>query len=351
MPPFNDIDFQIDKCCENTRVIETECGDIVCTNCGLVHEEKVKKNEARSAYTKEEMDKRSTSAPLVAGIIPQIQVPKRGKGTVNDAAKWYRLSQINGQKSDRLRYNYYNKVRADCKEMNLPWYIAETAVKIFSECVKNKKLRGRCVVGMSKASVYYACVVNKFPMSIKSMWIDVDTRARMQTSLRFAREYAITLYGKNPDKGETLACRKSERIVKFCEMIERVANDAGVDIVTCKNAAKEIYSKIAAEKVGIMFVGKNPMTIIGALLFVTAKMTGACFVNKNGDKKHATQRVVSDLVNITEVSLRNRAKEIATIATRIRKRTGLSVHPLIDEYAVKYGEKGVSTRIGKESTA
>jgi transcription initiation factor TFIIIB Brf1 subunit/transcription initiation factor TFIIB len=335
--PERDVDgMPIDKCCDGMRIIETERGEIVCTNCGIVHDERIKKNEARVAYTREESEKRSMHFPMAPGVIPQIRIPKHGKGAVDDAEKWYRLVSLNGRKNDRLHHTYLNKVRADCKDLNLPWHVSETALKIFSECMKNNKLRGRCVIGMSKACIYYACIVNKFPMSIKVLWNDIDARARMQTSLRFAREYANTLYGKKASGIKTSADRKSERVASFCEMIERAANLAGVDGMQCKTMAKEIYSKISAEKEGIIFSGKSPSTIIAALLFIAAKATGACFVTKDGTKKHPTQRVVADCLNITEVSLRNRAKEIAVAAAQIRKRNGASIHPLIDEQVVKY---------------
>jgi len=335
-------DFTIspaEMCCENVDLIDTGRGEIVCKNCGLVHEREIK-GQGRVAYTWEEVNSRSTSAPI-SNSKPRIVLSKNGKHVVKDSERWLRLSRVNAQKMDRLKHNYYNKVRSDCQILGLPWHVAETAVRIFAGCLKAGNLRGRSVVGMSKASIYYACIVNRVPISVKSLWKDTISRDKFRPSLKFAKQVVDDVYGKK-DIGDKKS-RLSSRIMFFCNLIEAGANRASMDNVKCINVAKEIYTKIAAEKEGRVLDGKSPGTIIAALLYITASIMGShVTVMHDGKEEYhqATQKWIAEgTSNVTEVSLRTRAKEIAAAALKIKKRTGLSVHPVIDEFAMKFKVK------------
>ena len=325
-----------EKCCENPSLIETGRGEIVCKNCGLVHEREIK-SQSRTAYNSDEVRARLSNAPMIGRNSSQILISRSGRYAVKDLESWVRMTRVDARKNDRLRQSYYNAVRIDCKMLDMPWHITETAVRIFSQCLKDGNLRGRCVTGMSRASIYYACIVNNFPISLKVLWNGVITQSRAMSFLKLAKQAADALYGRKIGSKKE---RQSRRVSMFCDMIDRMANDVGIDSMQCKNITKEIYFKIILEKEGKVFIGKNPATIIASLLFIVAKMTGIWITvaDQDGNRvnRYATQKLISKGVNITEVSLRSRSKEIASVAKEIKKRTGKSVHPVIDEFAEKY---------------
>jgi transcription initiation factor TFIIIB Brf1 subunit/transcription initiation factor TFIIB len=261
---------------------------------------------------------------MIPGKYTHFVIESSGKRGLPDREKWFRLAHLNNQRRNRMQMIYMSHVRVDCKALDLPWFLVETATRIFMECWKEGKLRGRSVDELSKACIYYAAKIHRIPMAMKTLWPEKGNHVR--SALRCAGESAIKIYpaSKTVVKGENAAERDKNRTIDFCNRIESTAAKSCIS-EECKKTAKRVYADVMKHDKS-MFIGKNPNTIIAAVLFIAAARDhhGTMLVNtaRGTERVPMSQRNIAYAVGVTEVSLRSRAKQIVVLSREIEKKTG-----------------------------
>jgi len=141
-------------------------------------------------------------------------------------------------------------------------------------------IRGRSIEGVVAASLYMSCRMNRNPRTLDDIGKHSRTgRKEIGRTYRFlARELKANVPLANPDA----------YIPRFCSML-----GLGFDV---QKEALEIISNIGE----MAMVSRGPTGIAGAAIYLSAK-------------RHSNERTQSDVAKVagvTEVTIRNRYKEL-----------------------------------------
>ncbi len=270
---------------------------MVCAQCGLVIEEKIvdKRPEWR-AFSPEQILKRKRIGPPET-----FSIHDKGLTTTIDSrnrdyqGKRLTLREIIRAKKLRI---YQKKLRASSSEdrklieilsrlnhmvssMNLPQVVGQTAAVILRKAVKARMIRGKFYDEYIAASIYLACRKLRI-----SRTLDEIARSANVPRKKLAQQYRklLTILGKTPPPSNPI------------HYIPKLVNELGLPAVVQTKAA-EILRK--ARDRGITN-GKGPMGLAAAALYIASVLM---------DEKR-TQKEVADIAGITEVTIRNRYKEL-----------------------------------------
>ncbi|GBF09826.1 transcription initiation factor IIB [Aeropyrum pernix] len=171
--------------------------------------------------------------------------------------------------------------------MGMPEIVVEDASKIYREAMEKGLTRGRSIESIVAASLYAASRIHGLPHSltdiIKAMKGNVDAETRRDV----ARSYRLLVR----DLNIKIPVRKPENfvytIISALGLPEHVAIEA-IKIIDL------------SRKKGLT-AGKDPGGLAGAAVYLAAL--------KHGIRK--TQKEIAHVVGVTEVTIRNRYKEIA----------------------------------------
>lgn len=166
-------------------------------------------------------------------------------------------------------------------QMMLPRHVKEVAASLYRKAVMKKLIRGRSIEGMVSAALYAACRIEDIPRTLDEIAaVSKVTKKEIGRSYRFlARGLSLNLRPTSP-----------------VEYVDRFGDALGVSQRT-KKRAKEILQE--AIRRGITS-GKGPTGLAAAALYVASLL--------EGEKR--TQREVAEVAHVTEVTVRNRYKEL-----------------------------------------
>jgi transcription initiation factor TFIIB len=171
-------------------------------------------------------------------------------------------------------------------KLNIPEYIKETAWKIYTVVAQKKLTMGRSIDGFVAASLYAAIRVHEFPRLLEEV-----CDAAMTPRRTVHRSLGMVVKEVLPELGLKYQPITAEQLVF------RFGNDLNLPMETQKNALKLL---ITASKNGLHRTGKDPKGFAASVIYMVAKPT----------ENRKTQAEVSEIANVTEVTLRSRVKEI-----------------------------------------
>ncbi len=282
------------KCpeCGSTNIfINRDKGEVICKDCGLVVEDKmVSFDQDWRDFEDSAVSRRRAGTPMTYRQFD------KGLGTdVGSAADVYRLSGKTKNKFFRLR-KWQQRVStaiernlklalAELKRISsylkLPESVEEEASRIYHMAVQKGLVRGRSMESVVAGAVYAACRKHDVPRTLDELSeaSGIDRKEIGRTYRFVIRELEIKILPSNP-----------------IDYIPRFASELRLTAVT-QSRAVEIIEK--ARSVALTS-GRGPTGIAAAALYVAALM--------NGEKR--TQRSVADVAGVTEVTIRNRYKEL-----------------------------------------
>jgi len=282
-------------CCDNP-CIECRDGNVVCLNCGMIFQKEFIDNERR-AYTPEEVNRRKRTEPRWRDFGPRTMLPNSkidSKGHIinaNGKTLFSRLSKIQNSLISSIERNFWEakpKLKMLTSKMNIPEYIKDTAWKIYCVVAKKKLTMGRSIDGFIAASMYAAIRVHEFPRLLEDV-----CDASMTDRHTVIRSLGIITKDVLPELSLSYKPITAEQLVfKF-------GNDLHLPMEVQKTALN-ILAK--AKQKGLSCVGKDPKGLAASLIYMAAKKTA----------NRKTQAEISEIAKITEVTLRNRVKEIST---------------------------------------
>jgi transcription initiation factor TFIIB len=279
-------------------ITDSESGEVVCSNCGIVITEKSENisNPEWRAFTAEEQNKRArTGAPT------SLAMHDRGLATL--ISKTGR--DASGQKLDTVMYSAYKRLRTwDCRiiqdsshnrnlflafsqlyalkdKLGLSYSIIEKTAYIYRKAEDRGLVRGRTTSGMVTAALYLACREIGVPRTLKEIAAVSNTkRKHIALCCRLLiSELDLKVPMVDPMKCIVKIASKTE----LSEKTTRLAMNMMTEI---------IKSKISA--------GKNPMSFAATVLYISSF--------KAGEK--LTQIDIANAAGVTEVTIRNRVKEL-----------------------------------------
>lgn len=170
--------------CNSTNVIhDSDRGEYVCMNCGLVlsHHSIDGEREGRRAFSMEEKAHRDQTGSPVSVLLPDL-----GLSTVIDTSNAnlsQRMKRII-KWNTRMTWSNRNMLIATTEIkrigglLNAPLRVKEYAAKIYRKAFGLKLLRGRSIKAMVAATLYYACRAEKIPRTLQEILKLTDSDAR-----------------------------------------------------------------------------------------------------------------------------------------------------------------------------
>ena len=274
--------------------INKEKGEIICKDCGLVVEEKMVDfdQEWREFDSEAAAKRRRTGAPMTYTQFDQ------GLGTdVGRKSDLYQLGSKDKNKFFRLR-KWQHRIStaiernlklalAELKRVSsflkLPQSVEEEASRIYTLAVQKGLVRGRSMESVVAGALYAACRRHDVPRTLDELSeaSSIEKKEIGRTYRFITRELGITILPSNP----------SDYIARFASALK----------LSAETQSKSVEIIEQAQKVELTS-GRGPTGIAAAGLYVAALI--------NGEKR--TQREVADVAGVTEVTIRNRYKELLT---------------------------------------
>ena len=284
--------------CGNINLVSDESrGEIICTTCGLVLNQRIIDSGPEwRAFTSEEANKKvRVGAPTTLtlhdkGLSTMIgwknkdafgkSISPKMKAEVYRLRKWHVRTRTNKSIDRNLAYAM-NELDRFASQLNLSRDVKESSAHIYRKMANKNLIRGRSIEAMLIASIYSACRINNIPKTLDDFieFASVDKK-------KIARCYRLII---NELKINIKVSSPINFIPRFCAEL----NLSG----STQNRAAEILK--LARKFQLT-AGKAPTGLAGAALYVAAIQEG----------ERRTQREISLAAGVTEATIRNRYKEL-----------------------------------------
>lgn len=279
-------------------ITDTESGEIICRNCGMVMLDNVQETrpEWRSFTTDDANNTRSrTGIPTslarhdkgLATIIGRAN--KDASGQVLDAAMrttmerlrtWDFRTQAHTSTDRNLRQAFSELNRLKDK-LGLPDSVIEKTAYIYRKVQERGLVRGRTISSVLAAAAYIAC--REMGMSRTLDDIAHLNNIKHKELARTFRLLVLELDLKVP-------------MIDPMKCVVKVANKAKLSEKTKRQAINIMHDII---KSGVS-AGKDPMGLAGSVIYMSSINTGETI----------TQMDIADAAGVTEVTIRNRYKDI-----------------------------------------
>ncbi len=272
--------------------------ELVCGNCGLVLDSDIIDHGPEwRAFDSEQREKRSrTGAPMSytmhdKGLSTTIgwtnrdaygrRIPARSRAQLYRLRKWQRRIRISDATERNLALAL-TEIDRYSSGMGLPRSVRETAAMIYRKAAFKNLVRGRSIEGITAASLYAACRQCHVPRTLDEVSLATRLpRKEIGRNYRFvSRELELRLMPTIP----------KDYIARFCSVL-KLSN--GVQTKTL-----EILERAANHE---LTSGRGPTGLAAASMYIASVLCG----------ERRTQREVADVAGVTEVTIRNRYKELA----------------------------------------
>jgi transcription initiation factor TFIIB len=276
---------------------DSEAAEIVCMDCGVVVQQKLTdRGPEWRAFDDEQRSKRTrVGAPLTytihdKGLSTTIDWHDRDiygkslspgqKAQVYRLRKWQRRIRVSDATERNLAFAL-SEITKISNNLNLPKNILETASVIYRKAVKERLIRGRSIQGVTSAALYLACRQCGLPRTL-----DEIAQASNVNKKEVGRSYRFLIRELNYS---IPPLRPSQYITKFSNQL------------TMQGKVEEIAHKILGSAKELKLTsGRGPTGIAAAASYVASVLTG----------ERKTQREIAEIAQVTEVTIRNRYKEL-----------------------------------------
>ena len=291
-----------DNCpeCGNTELIhDYDTGETVCGTCGLVLRElMMDKGPEWRAFTQEEKQSRSR-----VGIPSSYSVHDKGLSTAIDRVdkdafgrklplstrlqmwrlrKWQIRSRVHSS-VDRNLAQAMAELDRLADKIYVPDPVKEKAAVVYRKALDKGLVRGRSIAAIAAAALYAACRSTRTPRTLREI-----AQASLVDRKDVARCYRLLL--------RELEIRMP--ISDPLTYISKIAEKTGISGRT-QGVAVRILDKAKKMRASS---GKDPMGLAAAALYI------ACLQNN----EKMTQKDIAEAAGVTEVTVRNRYKNLRT---------------------------------------
>ncbi|MBW3013660.1 transcription initiation factor IIB [Candidatus Woesearchaeota archaeon] len=268
-------------------------GEIICRACGLVVEEKIVDfdQEWRDFEDGSESSGRRAGAPMTFTKHDQglgTEVGRTGDlyelKSKKDRDKFFRLRKWQYRISTAIERNLklaLAELKRVSSYLKLPKSVEEESARIYTLAVQRGLVRGRSMESVVAGALYAACRRHDVPRTLDELSeASGIERKEIGRTYRFVtRELNVKILPSNP----------ADYIPRFASSLE----------LSAKSQSRAVEILELAHRAGLTS-GRGPTGIAAAALYVSALI--------HGEKR--TQREVADVARVTEVTIRNRYKEL-----------------------------------------
>jgi len=278
--------------CNSSHLIYDESrGELICGDCGLLVEEKMvdtshelrsfdkteKKSRGGAPMSMQKFDKGLTTN---IGEISDIYKLDSSQQT----RKYLRLKKWQERVSTSIERNLrlaMSELRRVASFLELPSVVKDEAARIYNYVLQRGLVRGRSMESVIAACIYAACRSYNIPRTLDEIAnaSEVERKEIGRTYRYIIRKIGLKMTPSSP----------KDYISRFASTLHLSPQS--------QNEALQILDRA---EISELTSGRGPAGIAAAALYVSALL--------NDEKK--TQREVADVAGITEVTIRNRYKEL-----------------------------------------
>lgn len=290
--------------CKSSLVDDTSSGERVCSMCGIVVMEQLadygpesKSSSLEERFKLTRASGQTTFSQHDLGIATEISISTKdysGK-TINyqvanqmhNLRKWQQRVRVSSPRERRLA-NVLSVIGATCQNQSLSDNVLETAAKIYRGLDSHMEVKGKSVACIAAAVIYMACKQCDVVRSLEEICAGTGMSKDLKMKTKLAAKYYRTLV---MELGSVTA-----PVITMDKYISKISNLTNTD-VRVERLALEIAEKTKDSNVAD---GKAPNGIAAAYLYIGSILLG----------QNVLQRDVSSVSGVTEVTIRNRCKEI-----------------------------------------
>jgi transcription initiation factor TFIIB len=277
--------------------MDYETGELVCYSCGLVisfdhldlgpewrafdevEREKLPRVGAPMSWTIHDKGLSTTISWEMRDAHGQMLSPE-SRARIYRIKKWDTRSKLADSYERNLAYAL-SEINGISYKLNLPKNVIETSSIIYRQALQRKLIRGRTIQSIAVATIYMACRQCNIIRSLK----DIANVANI-TVKDAARNYRFLIRELNQRIPST----------NPSGYISSLVNKLGLRGET-ERLALQVLSIAANQK---FTTGRGPNGMAAACVYISSQLTG----------ERLTQAIIAKEAQVTEVTIRNRYKEL-----------------------------------------
>jgi transcription initiation factor TFIIB len=206
---------------------------------------------------------------------------------MHNLRKWQQRVRVSSPRERRLA-NVLTVIGGTCQSLTLSSNVLETASMIYRNLDSHMEVKGKSVACIASAVIYMACKQCDVVRSLEEICSGTGSNKDLKMKTKLAAKYYRMLV---MELGSVTA-----PVITMDKYISKISNMTNTD-VRVERLALEIAEKTDDSSVAD---GKAPNGIAAAYLYIASILLG----------QNVLQRDVSSIAGVTEVTIRNRCKEI-----------------------------------------
>lgn len=315
--------------CGANLIQDPSKGEYICERCGCVALDQVEDFGRESNATDfEEKSKNARASGSTSfalhdyGLRTEIAYGSKdyaGKSidyqmaeTMNNIRKWHIRSRIVSPQERRLS-NVLTKINETCASLTLPKLLVETSAVLYRNFESNCEAKGKSIACMAAATIYLACkrcsVVRSLEEIVAATGVTDQDRSSVKLASKYYRMMVMEMgvfTEQDPVQSPSVLQRSTYTsqqqspavALAIDHYISKLANMAKID-TKVERLAIDIAHKTDDH---MLADGKAPNGLAAAYIYIASILLGV----------NILQRDVSSLSGVTEVTIRNRCKDILT---------------------------------------
>lgn len=293
----------ISKCkeCQTNLIEDMENGEWVCPSCGCVALESMVSfaPESIASDLEERLKNARNGSPISysmhdLGLSTEIGNTKRDCNgnkidsniveQMSNVKRWQSRIRVSSSKERRLS-NVLSKINEFCSNLSLPKVVNETAALLYRNYENSNAAKGKMVNSIALATIYLACKRTGVIKSLEEIAdaCNINDNKILHLASRYYRELLI-------EEDDYVYTNTLDRY------IAKVVNTAKLDTKVEKVAIELAKSTNDPSLIN----GKDPSGLAAAYTYMATALLGI----------NIHQKEISAFSNVTEVTIRNRCKEI-----------------------------------------
>jgi transcription initiation factor TFIIB len=285
------------ECDSAVTIHDITRGERICTQCGLVLDSNIiDLGPEWRAFTKEQRDlRRRVGSPINymrsdKGLTTTLgwgfrdgrgrMISTHRRAEIHRMRKWQRRSRQNSSIERNLAIALKEAERLT-SQMRLPFSVKDSVAILYRKILSRNLIRGRTIEGIIAAVLYIICRKFHIPITMKEIsWHSRINAKPLGRIYRFImKEFDIDIPTVSPK-----------------DFVPRFAEELNLPT----RVERYAFRILEAAKQKVIISGKAPTGLAAAALYIASITEG----------HRSTQREIADVANVTEVTIRNRYKEL-----------------------------------------
>jgi transcription initiation factor TFIIB len=286
------------ECGSRVLVHDRERAELVCQSCGLViDDEFIDRGPEWRAFDAEQRNKRArTGAPMTMtihdkGLSTMIDwrnkdsygrsISSKNRAQLYRLRKWQRRIRVSNATERNLAFALSELDRM-ASALGLPRNIRESSAVVYRDAVDKNLFCGRSIEGVAASALYAACRQCSVPRTLDEIAeVSRVSRKEIGRTYRFiSRSLGLRLMPTSP----------MDYVPRFCSGLKLNGEVQSRTIEILRLASERELTS-----------GRGPTGVAAAAIYIACMLSG----------ERRTQREVAEVSGVTEVTIRNRYKELA----------------------------------------